>query len=108
MVGEKIAKQMLSLQKATVDQSYNAMLVLQDHSEKIMQTVMEQAAWLPEGSKQVVDGWIGAVKKNGDDAKQMIDDYFDSVEKFFVTAPVVKKPAKTATKPAAKTAPKTQ
>jgi hypothetical protein len=105
MVGEKIAKQMLSLQKATVDQSYNAMLVIQDHSEKIMQTVMEQATWLPEGSKQVVDGWIGAAKKNGTDYKQMLDDYFSSVEKFFVTETPVKKSAKpaanTATKPAA-------
>jgi len=101
MVGETIAKQMLSLQKATVDQSYNAMLVIQDHSEKIMQTVMEQATWLPEGSKQVVDDWIVAVKKNGTDYKQMLDDYFGSVEKFFTTEAAGKKPAKAAAKPAA-------
>jgi hypothetical protein len=104
MVGEKIAKQMLNMQKATVDQSYNAMLVIQDHSEKIMQTVMEQATWLPDDSKKAVDGWISALKKNGDDYKQMIDDYFVSVESFFEPKKAVKKPVKPAAKPAAKAA----
>lgn len=96
MVGEKIAKQMLDLQKATVDQSYNTMHAMQDHSEKLMQAVLEQALWIPDEGRQAVDGWINAVKKNEDDCKQMIDDYFTSVEQFFVAQKTAKKPAKTA------------
>jgi uncharacterized protein (UPF0262 family) len=82
------------------------MLVIQDHSEKIMQTVMEQATWIPDGSKQIVDGWIGALKKNSDDYKQMIDDYFKSCESYFEAPKAAKKPVKPAAKPAAKTATK--
>jgi len=102
MVAEKIAKQMLDLQKATVEQSFNTMLVFQDHSEKLMQAVMEQATWMPDEGKQAVKGWINAVKKNEDDCKQMIDDYFLSVEQYFGAEKTAKKTTKAATaKPAA-------
>ena len=101
MVGEKIAKQMLDLQKASVDQSFNALLVMQDHSEKLMQAFMDQAIWMPDEGRQAVNGWINAVKKNEEDYKEMIDDYFTSVEQFFMAPKAEKKTAKTA---AAKTA----
>ena len=54
MVAKQFAKQMLNLQKTTLDQSYNAMLAMQDQSEKMMQSVMEQATWIPDESKMVV------------------------------------------------------
>lgn len=101
MVGEKIAKQMLDLQKATVNQTYNTMLVMQDHSEKLMQTFMEQAVWMPDEGKKAVNGWISAVKKNEVDCKQMIDDYFTSVEQFIVVEKTAKQPAKPAAPKAA-------
>jgi hypothetical protein len=84
MVAKQFAKQMLDLQKTTLDQSYNVMLAMQDQSEKLMQGVMEQAAWIPDESKMVVKGWINALKKSESDCKQMMDDYFASIENFFV------------------------
>ncbi len=83
MVVKQFAKQMLDLQKTTLDQSYNAMLAMQDQSEKLMQNAMEQASWIPDESKMVVKGWINTMKKSEEDCKQMIDDYFASMENFF-------------------------
>ncbi len=83
MVVKQFAKQMLNLQKTTLDQSYNAMLAMQDQSEKLMQNAMEQASWIPDESKMVGKGWINTMKKSEEDCKQMIDDYFASMENFF-------------------------
>ena len=83
MVVKQFAKQMLDLQKTTLDQSYNAMLAMQDQSEKLMQNAMEQATWIPDESKMVVKGWINTLKKSEGDCKQMMDDYFASMENFF-------------------------
>ena len=86
MVATQFAKQMLDLQKNALDQSYNAMLAMQDQSEKMMESVMEQVTWIPDESKMVVKGWINTMKKNEDDCKKMIDDYFASIENFFVVS----------------------
>ena len=92
MVAKQFAKQMLDLQKNTLDQSYNVMLAMQDQSEKLMQSVMEQAAWIPDESKMVVKGWINTLKKNEGDCKRMIDDYYASIENFFM-APETTQPS---------------
>ena len=86
MIAQQFAKQMLELQKTTLDQSYDVMMAMQDQSEKMMESVMEQATWIPDESKMVVKGWINTMKKNEDDCKKMIDDYFESVENFFVVS----------------------
>lgn len=105
MDAKQFAKQMLDLQKTTLDQSYNAMLAMQDQSEKMMQNVMEQAAWIPDEGKMVVKGWINTLKKNEDDCKQMMDDYFATIENFFRVPDTTQKSAKVK---AAKKAPTTK
>ena len=86
MVAKQFAKQMLDLQKTTLDQSYNVMLAMQDQSEKMMQSVMEQATWIPDESKMFAKGWTNTLKKSEDYCKKMIDDYFASVENLFVVS----------------------
>lgn len=105
MMVEQFAKQMIDLQKTAIDQSYNTMQAMQDQSEKLMQGVMEQATWIPDESKMVVKGWINTMKKSEDDCKQMIDDYFASVENFFLVPDTTQKSAKAKT---AKKAPTTK
>jgi hypothetical protein len=85
---------MLDLQKATLDQSYNAMMAMRDQSEMMMQNVMDQATWIPAESKMVVKGWINTLKKSEYDCKQMMDDYFASIENFFMV-PDMDQPSET-------------
>ncbi len=50
MEPQKIAKQMIDFQKTTFDNMYNSMVMLQDHTDKLANTLFEQATWIPEES----------------------------------------------------------
>jgi len=60
---KQIAKQMLDFNKAAFDNSFEAMSVIQDQAEKMINTIMEQTAFLPEEGKKAVNDWIKACKK---------------------------------------------
>jgi hypothetical protein len=76
-------KQMLDFQKTTVDNSFNALKMVQEQSEKIAKTFLEQATWLPADGKKVVEQWLAAYKKGQDDFKKVLDDNFKKVEDYF-------------------------
>lgn len=83
MVMENIAKQIIDFQKSTFDNSFNAVVMLQDHAERMTKTVMDQATWLPEEGKKVMDEWVQMVKKGRDDFKELIDQNFDKMVDIF-------------------------
>lgn len=89
----KMAKQMIDFHKATFDNTFNAMVMLQDQNEKMVNTFLEQATWLPEEGKKVIDEWLKAYKKGRVDIKKLVDDNFKKVEDFFGAT---EKPKKTA------------
>ena len=82
----KMAKQMIDFQKATFDNTFNAMAMLQDQTEKMVNTLMEQATWLPEEGKRVIGEWLKAYKTGREDFKRMVDDNFKKVEDAFAGA----------------------
>jgi hypothetical protein len=98
MVTENFAKQIIDFQKATFDNAFDAVVMLQDHAERMTQTVMKQANWLPEEGKQVMDQWVGMAKKGRDDFKELVDQNFDNLADYFVdpatlfTLPKTQKP----------------
>lgn len=71
-----LAKQMIGFQKTTFDNIYNSMVMLQDHTEKLANTLFEQASWIPEESSRVVNQWIEIFKKGRNDLKVAMDDIF--------------------------------
>ncbi|MCX5851356.1 MAG: hypothetical protein NT072_04785 [Deltaproteobacteria bacterium] len=82
----KIAKQMVDFQKATYDNSFNAMIMLQEQTEKMISMAMEQASWLPAEGRKVITEWVVSYKKARDDYRKAVDDNFKRVEEFFATA----------------------
>jgi polyhydroxyalkanoate synthesis regulator phasin len=76
-------KQMLDFQKSTVDNSFNALKMVQEQTEKIARSFLDQANWLPEEGKKVVDQWVTAYKKGQEDYKKAMDDNFKKVEDYF-------------------------
>ena len=73
------AKQMIGFQKTIFDNMYNSMVMLQDHTEKLantLNTLFEQASWIPEESSRVVNQWIEIFKKGRNDFKVAMDDIF--------------------------------
>ncbi len=79
----KFAKQMIDFYKSTFDNSFNAMVMLQEQTEKAMKTAMEQATWLPAEGKKVVDEWVKAYKQGRDEFKKVVEENFKKVEDFF-------------------------
>lgn len=79
-----IAKQMIDFQRTAFDNVFNTMVLFQDQSEQVVNTVLEQATWIPAQGKNVLDEWVRACKKSRDDFKTALDKNFDRVEELFV------------------------
>jgi hypothetical protein len=108
MLVENIAKQIIDFQKSTFDNSFNAMVMLQDQTERLTRTMMDQAGWLPEESKKMMDGWAQMVKKGRDDWKELVDDNFDKLADFFEEPSAIMPQAKAQKPKPAKPAQQTQ
>jgi hypothetical protein len=80
---KQIVRQMLEFHKSTFRNSFNAMVILQDQTEKIMQTFFSQAAWIPEDLKKSVNDWVSSYKKGRDEFKKAVDDNFIRIDDFF-------------------------
>ena len=80
----KIAKQMVDFHKATFDNTFNAMSILQEQTERMVGMFLEQSPWVPEEGKAAIQDWVKAYKKGRSDFKTSANDSFKKVEDFFV------------------------
>ena len=90
-----VAKQMMDLQKATFDNSFQAMVLFQEQTERMANTLLEQTLWMPEEGRKVLSEWVKSYKKGRDDFKKVVDQNFKNAEAFFE---VGEKPEKIKTK----------
>lgn len=82
----QIFKQMIDFNKATFDNSFKAMVMVQEQTEKMVSTILDQATWLPEEGKKAINEWTSACKKGAEDFKKAVDDNFKKVEDFFASS----------------------
>ncbi len=80
---QKMAKQMIDLQKTTFDNTFNAMSMVQEQSEKMLNTFLVQATWLPEEGKKAFEEWLKVCKKGCEDFKKTVDEGFKQLEGYF-------------------------
>ena len=92
METEKFAKQMINFQKATFDNTFTAVTMLQDQAERMINTMLEQTTWLPEESRRVIDEMVGTYKKGRVDFKGVVDENFVKLTDLFEAVPTLKKP----------------
>ena len=83
---KQILKQMIEFNKTTFDNSFSALVMLQEQTEKMVNTFIQQAPWLPEDGKKVLDNWVKAYKSGRDEYKKLVDESFKKVEDFFASA----------------------
>jgi polyhydroxyalkanoate synthesis regulator phasin len=79
----KMLKQMFDFQKATMNNNFNAIVMLQDQAERMVNMFLQQGTWIPEEGKKVLNEWIQACRKARDDFKKAVDESFTKVENFF-------------------------
>ena len=92
METEKFAKQMVDFQKATFDNTFTAVTMLQDQAERMVNTMIEQATWLPEESRRAIDEMVGTYKKGRADFKGVIDGNFVKLADLLEAVPTLEKP----------------
>jgi hypothetical protein len=80
---KQIAKQMIQFNKTAFDNSFRAMTMVYEQNEKMLNTFLDQATWMPADGKKAVVDWMNSYKKGCDDFKKMVDDNYKKVEGFF-------------------------
>jgi polyhydroxyalkanoate synthesis regulator phasin len=93
-----IAKQMIDFQRTTFNNTFNFMAMLQDHTEKTANTLVEQATWFPEEGKRVIGQWVEILKKGRNDMKSAVDDNYSKMMDLFSPEPKVMTSAGDSTK----------
>ena len=86
MEQKEFFKQMIEFNKATFDNTFNAIVMMQDQAERAANNLIDQATWLPEEGKKAVREWAKAYKKGREDFKKTVDENFNRVEAFFSSA----------------------
>jgi polyhydroxyalkanoate synthesis regulator phasin len=74
---------MISFQKTLFENSFNAMVMVQEQTEKMIDTFLTKLPWLPEEGKKAVNDSVAFYKKSRDDYKNAVDDGFSKLESLF-------------------------
>jgi len=82
---------MIDFQKATFDNTFTAVTMLQDQAERMVNTMLEQTAWLPEESRRAIDEMVGTYKKGRAEFKGVVDENFVKLADLFEAVPTLKK-----------------
>ena len=92
----QLAVSIIDFQKATFDNTVDVIGKVQEQTGKSLHNLLKDASWMPGEGKEVVDEWIGSVRKSRKDFKRTMDKSFDLLVKYFerVKSEEGKKPAK--------------
>lgn len=83
MEAVKIAKQMIGLQKTFFDNSFNAMVIVQDQSENMFNGFLNQFPWITKDGKKIWNETLQFSKKARDDFKNAIDEGYSRMEALY-------------------------
>jgi hypothetical protein len=92
---KKMGKQMIDFYKTTFDNSFSAMMMLQEQMERMTNMYWGQMVNLPDEAKKGLADWTKSYKKNCEDFKKMMDESFKKLESFVAEAEKSEKMAKT-------------
>ncbi|MBF0232251.1 MAG: hypothetical protein HQK62_12625 [Desulfamplus sp.] len=79
----KIAKQMIGFQKTVFNNTFNAMAIVQDQTENMLNGFLGQFPGVTEDVKKQIKESIDFSKKARDDFKKAVDDGYTKFEQMF-------------------------
>lgn len=91
---KQIVKQMIEFNKTVFDNTFSAMTVLQDQTERIVLRFLEKTPWFPEEGKKAFNEWLNSYKKGCDNFKATADENYKKVTDYFAKAEKEEKAAK--------------
>jgi hypothetical protein len=84
MEAYQITKQAFDFQKGAISSWFDVLSILQDQADLTVDTVFNQASWIPDEGRQVILDWVSACKNEGDRYKDYVDEIFSGLEKYLV------------------------
>ena len=82
MEKQQAFKQMMEFNQAAFDNTFNAMTLLQEQTERMLHLSLEQATMLPKEGKKVFTEWLKACTKGSETFKKAVDDGFQKMAGF--------------------------
>ena len=76
----KFARQSLLFQKTIFENSFNAMVLTQDQTEKMVTAYLDQLPWATEEGRKSLKGSADLARKARDDFKKAVDDGYKKFE----------------------------
>lgn len=80
MVMTQYAKQTLGFQKTILENSFNVMNSVQDQTEKMVNSYLDQMPWVTADGKKSLQTSLDMAKKFRDNFKKSIDDGYCKIE----------------------------
>jgi hypothetical protein len=97
MENKIIVKQIIDFHKSTFDNTFNSFAILQRQAEKMVQTFLQQATWLPAEGKAAINEWVNVYNKGRIGFKEAVDNNYKKVEAYFAAGETAAKTDKTKT-----------
>ena len=83
MEPKQMAKQVVDFNKKAFDASFEAMAAMQEQTEKMVSTMMQQTQFFPDEGKKLITDWLKTYKKGREEFKAAADENFKKVDAFF-------------------------
>ena len=80
----QMANQTLEFQKTIYKNSFNAMILAQEQTEKMLSSYIEKLPWATEENKKSLDASVEMGKKARDDFKKAVDEGYAKFEEMLV------------------------
>jgi len=79
---KQMTTQMIDFYKTTFNNSFSAMMMVQEQMERTTNLFLGQMVSFPEEAKKGLNEWTKSQKKNCETFKKMMDDGFKHLESF--------------------------
>ena len=81
-----LAKQMIDFNRSAFENTFGALCMIQEQSEKMMNTFIEHADWIPGEGKKAVADMAAIFRKSCSEFKKAVDENFGKMEAYFEKA----------------------
>lgn len=83
MLNKQLMMGAIKFNKTIFDNAFKAMTMAQEQCEKMLNTVLDQASWLPADGKKTIQDWLQAYKNGCVMFKFAVDEQYKKVEEYF-------------------------
>jgi division protein CdvB (Snf7/Vps24/ESCRT-III family) len=80
---KEVLKKMIEFNKTSFDNSFSAMVMIQEQTEQMVNTLLDQATWIPAEGKKAIGEWVDSYKKGRETFKKAVDDSFTKLDASF-------------------------